>query len=1175
VSEVVKALLASGALRVEAGQLRTSLARLEETDLPTSIVDMVLRRVSDLDAATRRVLGAAALVGTDFTLDLVASAAASPREDVFAALDVGVAQRILHPPRDDTYRFQHDRMREACARLVQDGADVHERIVRWLELQEGAADSDELVFALAEHASRAGDDARSFRRCRDAAERALARHANQQALEYDRRALAHGARSGVPVAELRAVREQMADILTQLGRYDEARAIYEELLAGATDAAGDDRRARLLSRRGGCELRAGDLAGASATLGEALALLGRRIPRRAGALAMLGARLRLWLSRLRTAIVGPVVADERRRITLDILVRLWLVLFVSDVKRVPYVSYRLLAESVPLGPSMELSRAHRHLTVALALLPRPAWKRAIRHGMRAIAIAQRASAPLEAAIAMLYTSDIFCWSARYREALPWLESAREKLAALGNMWELANTHIFSYMAYRGCGRLDDAMAHAQAMVRLGERLSASGTVANGHVKVAEILVLRGDAAGAESHLSRGLEIAEERRLNFERFQGYKVRAFARMLEGRFADARALYAAAIKLCETPGVSFFHGYVSDAYLGYAEAYLKDADYFAASGGLSGEEGRRAARYIADSLARERHLLGHLGHAYRARGLLLWRARRHRASRRAFLRAIEVLEGQERVIDVALAALDAAAALGAHFQVEALSWVKRARAIADKLRLEPVRSRCDEAMRDLGHDVAGAPAAGDGAVRALHALRELVGTSHLLMQARDPELLLERIVDASLSLLGAERAFLFIREEGGGSELAFRLGKSADGRHVSEVDARVSRSVLERVDTLGKGLAVSDTEQDQSLRERGSVQAFQVRSVLCAPLLQAGSPLGVLYLDSQITKAIFGQPELELLQSFAAQAAAALASTRQFATIERMNRELDGKVLERTRELEAANLKLEASMAELKNTTLRLAEAKREALEKELEVARRIQLSMVPGRRTVEAAAARFAGVVEPASLCGGDLWTYAEAQGDKLVLFVGDVTGHGAGAAMITTVAKSCLDTMWLEHAGKVPVEKLCATLNAVISRLAGGDLMMTAFVVEIDPSRRVLSYCSAGHNPQLLVRAGAGQPEIVALFERGLRIGDAADADFRVKTVAYQAGDRLVLYTDGLVERTDPAGTEYGTRRLQRALRARAALGAAEVLDAILDDVSAFAAGRPADDDVTLVVAELL
>jgi sigma-B regulation protein RsbU (phosphoserine phosphatase) len=79
----------------------------------------------------------------------------------------------------------------------------------------------------------------------------------------------------------------------------------------------------------------------------------------------------------------------------------------------------------------------------------------------------------------------------------------------------------------------------------------------------------------------------------------------------------------------------------------------------------------------------------------------------------------------------------------------------------------------------------------------------------------------------------------------------------------------------------------------------------------------------------------------------------------------------------------------------------------------------------------------------------------------------------------------------------------------------------------------------------------------------------------VKTVAYQAGDRLVLYTDGLVERTDPAGTEYGTRRLQRALRARAALGAAEMLDAILDDVSAYAAGRPADDDVTLVVAELL
>jgi sigma-B regulation protein RsbU (phosphoserine phosphatase) len=291
--------------------------------------------------------------------------------------------------------------------------------------------------------------------------------------------------------------------------------------------------------------------------------------------------------------------------------------------------------------------------------------------------------------------------------------------------------------------------------------------------------------------------------------------------------------------------------------------------------------------------------------------------------------------------------------------------------------------------------------------------------------------------------------------------------------------------------------------------------------------------------------------------------------------MNHELDAKVLERTRELEAANLKLEASMNELTNTTLRLVEAKREALEKELEVARRIQLAMVPEQRTHDTRAARFAGVVEPASLCGGDLWTFAEAAGDKLVLFIGDVTGHGAGAAMITTVAKSCLDTMWLEHGGRLPLGKLCATMNDVIARLGRGELFMTAFVIEIDPARRALTYCSAGHNPQLLVRTGGARPEAEPLFERGLRLGDGSATDFAIKTATYGPGDWLVLYTDGLIDRSDGAGVEFGIRRLKRALCAPRAAGPGALLDAVLGQVRAHAGETPAEDDVTLVVAELL
>jgi serine phosphatase RsbU (regulator of sigma subunit)/tetratricopeptide (TPR) repeat protein len=1170
IAEVLKALLAEGAVVVRSGELSIDETKLAKTTLPRTVVDVVLRRLVDLDPLTRRVLGVSSLIGLGFTLELLMRVTRLPPDDVYAALQKAIEQRLLSPPRDHIYRFIHDRLQEACAGLIEidERPSVHAQILTALEDRQPDGLVDD-VFDRAEHAIRAGDAARAWRYCQAAGRQALAQHANQQALDLLMRALECS--KDVPDAnnaDVLAVRAQVGELLTLLGRYDEAVVIYNSLL---DEEHRPYERAVLLSQLAANRQRAGNSQHAATICAEALSLLGIRLRQRGFELAEQWARLRATAARL---VYRPSASRElsrERLLILEILSRLWLIYFVTDNRRVPYVAYLLVAEAAKLGPSKELSRGERQLALSLVLRPRPAWSASLKHGRRAVDAALTVHAQLEAAISRLYTADVFVWSARYLESLPYLESAREALTALGNVWELANTHVFSFLAFRATGRLDDAYMHAESILKIGQRANAMGTIANGHQKMADILFLKGDFARGETHLRESLEIAEKNRLNMERFGGYKIQGLARLQEGRFAEARSAFQAAIKICETPGISFVQFYLSDAYFGYAEAFLRDSDFYASSGGLESDEGRRVIRMVEERVRRERHLLQHLAQGLRARGLIRWRQGRIPSARRLFTSALRLLNEQGRHLDAAFTETMAAEVLGARFPDEAKQWLHRARVTAEGRGARPLHARTTQLLRAQGEQLIEGVTSDDRTVRAL---KDMVLTSRLLIQSHDPVVLLESIVESSLRLLGAERGFLFIRQEDGGP-LELVVGKNATGDRIPEGNANVSRGVVERVDRSGEGLAVSDAQDDESLKDRKSVATFGLRSIVCAPLRHAGQPIGVLYIDSQLTRAVLGGADLELLELFVAQAAIALVNARNFQSVQDINRELDTKVLQRTRELEAAYTRLDSSMVELKSTTLRLAEAKREALEKELDLARDVQLRMVPKPMAHELPLARLAGLLRPASRCGGDLWTFQKGHDTRLLLIVADVTGHGLGSAMITTVAKSCVDTLWSQSQGMIPLAQIFSALNDAICDSGDGELMMTAFGIDVDASVGTVRYCSAAHCPQIYVKRGHGAASVTTLARPGFRLGDQRGAAFEVVEIPLVRGDRLVMFTDGVIEQTNAAGTQYGLRRLTQAVKTTLELDVLAAREAVVADVDRFADGALQEDDLTIVVADLL
>ena len=251
-----------------------------------------------------------------------------------------------------------------------------------------------------------------------------------------------------------------------------------------------------------------------------------------------------------------------------------------------------------------------------------------------------------------------------------------------------------------------------------------------------------------------------------------------------------------------------------------------------------------------------------------------------------------------------------------------------------------------------------------------------------------------------------------------------------------------------------------------------------------------------------------------------------------------------------------------------------AEKAKMEQELEVAKAIQETLVPSDAPVKKATLTFAGFYQPASQTGGDWWTWAELAGGKILLVIGDVTGHGIPSAMITAAAKSACDVARYIHQEEITVTRLLEIMNHAIFESAQRRFVMTCFASIVDTKARTITYANAGHNFPYLFRQNEGKGEFGSLMIRGNRLGDDPTSKYEAKTTALAMGDVLVWYTDGIVECENEAGEEYGEKRFRASVRKAAALDAGEMRDAIIGDANTYFGETSRKDDITMVVGRM-
>ncbi len=237
---------------------------------------------------------------------------------------------------------------------------------------------------------------------------------------------------------------------------------------------------------------------------------------------------------------------------------------------------------------------------------------------------------------------------------------------------------------------------------------------------------------------------------------------------------------------------------------------------------------------------------------------------------------------------------------------------------------------------------------------------------------------------------------------------------------------------------------------------------------------------------------------------------------------------------------------------------------ALQKELEIARRLQLSILP-HNFLPREGLNVQAMMTPAKEVGGDFYDFFEIDADRVGVVVADVSGKGVPAALFMAVSRTLLRAIGLlgDSPGRVLVR-----LNDLLAAENEEMMFVTVFYAVIEPRRRRMTYANGGHNRPVRLRADGAVDMLPGT--QGTALAVMGGLSYREATLDLEPGDCILFYTDGVTEAFDIDNKEFGDARLIETMAGFAATPTQEVPQAVIDQVYRFARGAPQSDDITCV-----
>ena len=390
-------------------------------------------------------------------------------------------------------------------------------------------------------------------------------------------------------------------------------------------------------------------------------------------------------------------------------------------------------------------------------------------------------------------------------------------------------------------------------------------------------------------------------------------------------------------------------------------------------------------------------------------------------------------------------------------------------------------------------------------------------------DLDQILIDIVDRSLEISNADRGMLLLGDDP--DNLEVRTGRSRGGADLG-LDVDYSRSVVKRSIEDRRAGQYRVQSSQEALELGQSVFDLKLRTVLIAPLEVQGRLVGVIYVDSKAARGEFSSRDLALFDALSAQLGIAVENAR-----------LHVDSLEKAR------------------------------LEKDVEIARQIQMHLLPKLPT-DFPGLDLALSFEAVSQASGDSYDFLPLGDGRLAVSVGDVTGHGVGAALLAHAAQAAMRS-YLEMVSDLG-EVVFRLNNRLVEAVEPG-VFISLLLFVVDTKNRTMSYVNAGHPPLFLVQNG----QLVEFEKTGMVLGVVEGQSYEVRgPIALGDGDLIFVRTDGVEETMNSVRDMYGVDRLKDYLVANREQSAQALLRGLQTDLDTHAQGEEAEDDVTMIAIKI-
>jgi len=405
----------------------------------------------------------------------------------------------------------------------------------------------------------------------------------------------------------------------------------------------------------------------------------------------------------------------------------------------------------------------------------------------------------------------------------------------------------------------------------------------------------------------------------------------------------------------------------------------------------------------------------------------------------------------------------------------------------------------------------------------LKAVLEISRAMVGTHDIEKLLPKVLDSLFEIFPhADRGCILLKDETSGRmvprAIKHRRGDADDS-------VKISRTILQQVLENKQAILSADAASDSRFRASESISSLTIRSMMCVPLLSlAGEPLGVINIDTQNPLAQFKVDDLELMVTVAGQAALSYESARLLAS-----------------------------------------HVEKQKQDAEMDIARRVQHALLP-EQMPQIPGYEFFATYEAAQAVGGDYYDIVELRDGRICLAFGDVAGKGVPASLVMSRLSSAVRNI-VEYVSDA-ADAVTRLNNHMCAKAVEGRFV-TFILALLDPKKHKLSVVNAGHMSPLIRRESG---EVIEFDDStvGVPLGVVEGFTYQAVERKLEPHDTIVIYTDGVSEAMNPNSDLYTIERLQSFVQQHTAR-AGELGPMIREDVKQHAAGRPQNDDITLMV----